>query len=236
MTNSGKIITISGLSACGKTTLLNMLREKYGVFVAPSASSLRDKSKTFNDISATLEENIEKQKYYFELDKKVSAIAKHAKEEGRIVLCDRDFLSALSHNYAVHQQSPDTSVYPWMVQAYTNAIKEGELIIPDKHIFLDVSIEERKRRKSSEPSRFRDNCFFEETFSGNMRDFYHGALQNIPSLWVKYDTMEEIDKIFEAVEQSKEENNASGHNLVNFLKGTIDDTRVNPYIGKYTGR
>lgn len=236
MTNNGKIITISGLSACGKTTLLNMLREKYGVFVAPSASSLRDKSKTFNDISATMEENIEKQKYYFELDKKVSAIASNAKNEGRIVLCDRDFLSALSHNYAVHQQSPETSVYPWMIQAYTDAIQSGELVIPDKHIFLDVSIEERKRRKSSEPSRFRDNCFFEETFSGNMQQLYRGALQSIPSLWVKYDSMEEIDKIFEVIEQNPEGNGVSGHDLINFLKGTLDDTRANPCIKKYTGR
>ena len=109
--NNNKIITISGLSACGKTTLLRKLRDRYGAFLVPSSSSLRDKNKNFQDISDSLEDNIVKQKYYFELDKRVSSIAQNAKNEGKLVFCDRDFLSALAHNYAVHQQFPETSVY-----------------------------------------------------------------------------------------------------------------------------
>lgn len=47
--NNNKIITISGLSACGKTTLLGKLRDRYGAFLVPSSSSLRDKNKNFQD-------------------------------------------------------------------------------------------------------------------------------------------------------------------------------------------
>lgn len=64
MMNNNKIITISGLSACGKTTLLGKLRDRYGAFLVPSSSSLRDKNKNFQDISDSLEDNIVKQKYY----------------------------------------------------------------------------------------------------------------------------------------------------------------------------
>lgn len=128
-------------------------------FLVPSSSSLRDKNKNFQDISDSLEDNIVKQKYYFELDKRVSSIAQNAKNEGKLVFCDRDFLSALAHNYAVHQQFPETSVYPWMIKAYSKALQHKELIIPDLHIFLDVSLNERIRRKQSDPERIRDNCF-----------------------------------------------------------------------------
>lgn len=114
MMNNNKIITVSGLSACGKTTLLRKLRDRYGAFLVPSSSSLRDKNKNFQDVSDSLEDNIVKQKYYFELDKRVSSIAQNAKNEGKLVFCDRDFLSALAHNYAVHQQFPETSVYPFI--------------------------------------------------------------------------------------------------------------------------
>lgn len=40
MMNNNKIITISGLSACGKTTLLGKLRDRYGAFLVPSSSFL----------------------------------------------------------------------------------------------------------------------------------------------------------------------------------------------------
>ena len=230
MMNNNKIITISGLSACGKTTLLGKLRDRYGAFLVPSSSSLRDKNKNFQDISDSLEDNIVKQKYYFELDKRVSSIAQNAKNEGKLVFCDRDFLSALAHNYAVHQQFPETSVYPWMIKAYSKALQHKELIIPDLHIFLDVSLNERIRRKQSDPERIRDNCFFDPIFSRNMETFYKGALQTIPSLWVDFNMDTTTEHIFSAVEKIQEQKTIKVENLINFIKDTMHDRRIDTYF------
>lgn len=232
MINNNKIIVISGLSACGKTTLLNDLRLRYGAFLAPSSSSLRDKSRNFNDISPTLEENIEKQRYYFELDKKVSSIAQNARNDGKLVMGDRDFLSALAHNYAVHQKCPQKSVYPWMVNAYSQALTKQELVIPDLHIFLDVSIEERLRRKNNDPERFRDDCFFESIFSRNMRNFYQKALQTIPSKWIDYNSKDGIKDVFSEIERAEKlPQPINPTNLINFLQDTVNDKKANSLTG-----
>lgn len=232
----GMYIVISGLSACGKTSFINKIKERQDARLVPSSSSLRDKTKKFDDISESYEATLKKQKYYFELDKSVSKIAANMKSQGGVVLGDRDFMSALSHNYAVNKKDPKISVYDWMAKSYAKALKSGELMTPDLHIFLDVPTNERKRRAEGEPSRFRDDCFFDEKFSSDMREFYQKALEFVPSKWIDYSDSNGVDRVIEAInsfDSSKQKSNNAG--LIKFLNESAKNDRGN-YIPIKNGR
>lgn len=134
------VIVVSGLSGSGKTTLISSLIGD-GTIGVPSASMLRRERYEYPDISPSKQDTLEKQRYYFNLDKKVSKIASEIYKSGRIAICDRDFLSAVAHNYAIHHTKNEISIYPWIVKNYVDALRNDELIVPDFHVFLDVPIE-----------------------------------------------------------------------------------------------
>lgn len=177
------IVVVSGLSGSGKTTLTSSILDDE-VICVPSASTLRRERYEFPDVSSSKKDALEKQRYYFELDKKVARIALEIYKTGRTAICDRDFLSALAHNYAIHRTKPEISVYPWLVKNYTDALRKDEFIIPDFHVFLDIPLTERKNRASKETNRERDSCFFDSDFCEHYTGFYKGALKCMPSLWL----------------------------------------------------
>lgn len=214
------IIVISGLSGSGKTTLTSFLQSA-GMLRVPSASTLRRERYEFPDVSPNKEAALQKQRYYFELDKKASQITLEIYKSGRTAVCDRDFLSALAHNYAMHNIAPQTSVYPWLVENYTKAINNDELAIPDFHIFLDVPLEERKKRAANETNRERDNCFFNPIFCSHYINFYKGALKCMPSLWLS-----EVSNDFSLnslnLTNSSCDKNKIKFSLINYINGTLN--------------
>ena len=101
---------------------------------------------------------------------------------------------------------------------------------------MDVSLNERIRRKQSDPERIRDNCFFDPIFSRNMETFYKGALQTIPSLWVDFNMDTTTEQIFSAVEKIQEQKTIKVENLINFIEGTMHDRRIDTYFRKNHSR
>mgnify|MGYP002861128425 CR=1 FL=1 len=218
------IIVVSGLSGSGKTTLTTSLLGS-GILRVPSASTLRRERYEFPDVSSTREAALLKQNYYFELDKKASQIAVEIHKNGRTAICDRDFLSALAHNYALHHTKPETSVYPWLVENYTKALENDELVMPDFHIFLDIPLEERKNRAIKEVDRERDSCFFDSDFCENYMNFYKGALKCMPSLWLST-----VPKNFSLnslnLESLPDHKKQSKKALVHYIKSTLNERNI----------
>lgn len=212
------IVVISGLSGAGKTTLAQSLSGQDRVFV-PSTSTMRRNRNEFPDISSSREDTLKKQQYYLELDKTASKIALNISNCGKTAICDRDFLSAIAHNYAVSKTNPNISIYPWIIQQYTQALQTGDLTIPDYHVFLDIPLEKRKEHAMHEMNRERDKCFFKPDFTHHYVSFYKGALSCLPSLWLS-----EIPKDFtfdslniKNVHQDKEQSKLF---LIKYLIGT----------------
>ena len=215
------IIVVSGLSASGKTTLTEALSGS-GICHVPSASTMRRERYEFADVSSSKEDSLRKQEYYFELDKKANGIARELNKCGRTAVCDRDYLSALAHNYAIHKTNPEVSVYPWMVERYTKALKDGELVVPDFHVFLDVPLEERRERAIKETGRDRDSCFFDPEFCRHYLDFYRGALKCMPSMWIS-----EAPKDFSpeslGLENLQNDKDKSKMSLIKYLERSLNE-------------
>ena len=215
------IVVISGLSGAGKTTLTNALLEK-GRELVPSTSTMRRNRNEFPDISSSREDTLKKQTYYLELDKIASKIAFNIYNHGRTAICDRDFLSALAHNYAIDKTDPSVSVYSWMVQHYVQALQKDDLIVPDYHIFLDIPLTERKKHAEHEKNRERDNCFFDQEFCAHYINFFRGALRCMPSLWLA-SVPDNFSLSSLNIDNATQDRNQSKSLLIQYLTGTTDD-------------
>jgi len=224
----GKLIVISGQSASGKTTLINRMKEEYSVAVTPRSTTFGDPAITFPEISPSLRETYQKQNYYFSLDCQASETAQTNREAHGLVFSDRDFMSALAHNYAIHRMRPEISVYPWMVHKYTQALKSGKLKQPDLHVFLDVSPEERKRRCQFDIDRKRDDCFFDPVFSSHIQSFYKRTLASSNSLWLDYENFMSSDEFIKAVITKAQTPQKDTAELINSLKATVNDKAIRP--------
>lgn len=207
----GKLIVISGLPACGKSTLIRKLQEKYNIITVPEHNEwVKGK---FPKVPENIEEKIEKQKFFLNLDMARYNWAMEHKDKADLIISDTDFTSPLAHNYAERWLLPDFNIYDWMVDEYLKQLNLKQLGLADYYIYLDVNFENRLKRRESDlqdTGRKRNDMFFTNPFPQNMRQFYYIMINDksprrcLPSAW--YDncksTEEATKDLWNLIEQA----------------------------------
>lgn len=198
----GKLIVISGLPACGKSTLIRKLKENYNVITVPEHNEwVKGK---FPKVPENIEEKIEKQKFFLNLDIARYNWAMENKEKADIIISDTDFTSPLAHNYAERWLLPNFNIYNWMVEEYIQQLNNQQLGLADYYIYLDVSFENRLARRQSDlenTGRKRNDMFFTNPFPQDMRQFHYIMINNesprkcLPSTW--YDNCKKVEEATE---------------------------------------
>ncbi len=181
-----RFIVISGLPASGKTTLINNLIDINAdiALVPEHVDWVKGK---FPPTPTNKQEKIDKQKFFLDLDIERYKWAQDKLQTHDIVISDTDFLSPLSHNYAERVLLPEFDIYEWMIEQYSNALKAGNLGLPDLYVYLDTSLDKRNEFRASDMERKRNEMFFTSPFPENMREFYyqlmHGECLN--NVWYR---------------------------------------------------
>ena len=203
----GKFVVISGLPASGKSTLIRALKEKYNIVIVPEHNEWVNNN--FPKKPENKQEKIEKQKFFLNLDIARYNWAMEHLNEADVVLSDTDFTSPLAHNYAERWQAGAFDIYKELVEEYGNCLKNGQLGLPDRYIYLDVSLDMRLNRRSEDfliTERKRNDLFFTSPFPQNMRHFYYLMMneesdkKSLPSVWYenqksKNEAMEDVWKM-----------------------------------------
>lgn len=195
----GKLIVISGLPASGKSTLIKNLKEKYNIITVPEHNEwVKGK---FPKVPENIEEKIEKQRFFLNLDIARYNWAMEHIDKADIIISDTDFTSPLAHNYAERWLLPDFNIYNWMVDEYIHQLEMKNLGLADYYIYLDVSFEERLKHREENfqrTGRKRNDMFFTPPFPQNMRRFHYILINNqsprkcLPSVW--YENNKTVDE------------------------------------------
>ena len=186
----GKFVVISGLPASGKSTLIKALKEKYNIVIVPEHNEWVNNK--FPKKPENKQEKIEKQKFFLNIDVARYNWAMEHLNEADVVLSDTDFTSPLAHNYAERWQEGAFDIYAELVDEYVSCLKTGKLGLADKYIYLDVSLDDRLKRRKEDfetTERKRNDLFFTLSFSQNMRYFYYQMMndaserKSLPAIW-----------------------------------------------------
>ena len=228
----GKLVVISGLPASGKSTLIRELKEQYNIISVPEHNEwVKGK---FPKVPENIEEKIEKQKFFLNLDIARYNWAMEHIDKAEIIISDTDFTSPLAHNYAERWLLPDFNIYDWMVDEYIEQIQNKKLGLADYYIYLDVSYENRLKRREEDfqkSGRKRNDMFFTNPFPRDMREFHYIMINNnsprrcLPSTW--YDNTKNIN---EAVSDlwniiSKVEKDEKQEETFNKFANSLQDTK-----------
>lgn len=228
----GKLVVISGLPASGKSTLIRELKEKYGVISVPEHNEwVKGK---FPKVPENIEEKIEKQRFFLNLDIARYNWAMEHLDKTDIIISDTDFTSPLAHNYAERWLLPDFNIYDWMVDEYIEQLKAKKLGLADYYIYLDVSFENRLKRREEDfqnSGRKRNDMFFTNPFPRDMREFHYIMINEnshrkcLPSTW--YDNTKDIreaaDDLWDII--SKVKKDETPEETFNKFANSLQDTK-----------
>ncbi len=172
-------LVISGLSAAGKTTLVQALGRLDSVLVVPEHVDWIGGSKNFPRFPENIQQKKDKQRFFMDLDRQRFQWVQDHLTQADIIVTDTDFTSPLAHNYAERWLYPELDVYNWLVDEYGAMLRKGEVGLADAYIYLDVPLEDRKKRRRKDwPARRRNDLFFKEPFPDQMRYFYWSLMHS----------------------------------------------------------
>ena len=230
----GKFVVISGLPASGKSTLIKALKEKYNVVIVPEHNEWVNNK--FPKKPENKQEKIDKQKFFLNLDVERYNWAMNHIDKADVVLSDTDFTSPLAHNYAERWQEGAFDIYAELVEEYGSYLREGKLGLPDKYIYLDVSLDDRASRRKEDfenTERKRNDLFFTPPFPQNMRHFYYQMMndeskrKSLPAVWYdnckrKEEALSDLWNIIAKIQKSAEQENMVDK-FINALNLTVND-------------
>jgi deoxyadenosine/deoxycytidine kinase len=186
-------VVIAGLSASGKTSLVQSLSGVPGFQMIPEHNDWIGGSKNFPPIPQTVEEKKAKQLFFLDIDLNRERWAQEHSNAAEVIVADADFLSPLAHNYGERWLYPGLDVFGWLVDQYTSALTSGQLVPADLYVYLDVSTEERRQRRAGDIRRRRNDVFFSGSLPDDMRRFYRSVLHPnsdracLPAIWHEND-------------------------------------------------
>ena len=172
---NGLHVVLTGLPACGKTSILNQLVARCNAHPIPELVEWIRGRIQLPPQPKTRAEKIAKQELLLSIDIERSRAARTALDETKLVVMDTDFTSALAYNAADKYRSPQLDVFDWLLDQHVEAIATGDLIHPDLYVCLDASIECRRDR-SLKDVRYRNAIFFNRAFSERMETYLHSAI------------------------------------------------------------
>jgi hypothetical protein len=224
----------SGLSATGKTTIVNRIGNSGLAITVPEHNDWIGGSHNFPKSPNTVNEKKEKQDFFLNIDLNRYKWAKDSIPSKKIIISDSDFTSTLAHNYAERWLYPHLDIYEWLVEKYC-CLLEDELLKPaDLYFFLDSTLTERKARRAIQyQQRKRNDIFFSGRFPNDMRRFYWILMHSdsprsvLPCLWLSYHDDIDIEekqireKITYWLSRKPPQINIS--QLVSVLRSTIND-------------
>ena len=136
----GKIIVITGLSACGKTTLARLLCKKLSFQYIKEHKDWLDNPRIPKS-PGTLIENKRKQLYFLNVFLQRQNYVNKLIDKGINVICDSDFTSALAFSYSNHFFNPHLDVYKYIAKKYIDYLDKKLLRFGDVYIYLDCSLD-----------------------------------------------------------------------------------------------
>lgn len=234
MQRMGRHFVFSGLSASGKTTVVNLLGKDPRVAVVPEHNDWIGGSQNFPKAPTTIEEKKSKQEFFLNIDQERHRWVVEHQPNMKFIISDADFTSPLAHNYAERWRYPDLDIYAWMVDRYCELLERGDLAPASFYVFLDATLHERNARRASEfARRKRNDMFFTGPFPDHMRHFYWILMHPdspraaLPSHWHQHrdSSAVEVARIRTMLdEQAAEPSQLTDiSRLVDTLRSTVND-------------
>lgn len=160
------LYVIEGTSNSGKSTTSQFLRVYSNVVVIPEFSDFSEAPKP----SKTLEEEIQNQKIFFEIEKKRMELVKENLHSGKIVFLERNFISILAVSYSFKKLGK--------YNAFDNAnelhqkMKESTWFLePSSYFFLSASYKEIINRNLTRGKELK-KVWLMESFNYYQKQFY----------------------------------------------------------------
>ena len=231
---TAKHFVIAGLSATGKTTIVNRIGRSGIAMTVPEHNDWIGGSHNFPKTPTTIKEKKDKQDYFLNIDLERYKWVKRHELHNKLIISDSDFTSPLAHNYAERWLYPDLDIYAWLIEKYCHLIENGQIKPADMYFFLDSTLIERKERRAIQyQQRRRNDIFFSGRFPSDMRKFYWILMHPdspravLPCLWHPYHNNLDIEEktIREKITHfsSKYTIKCNISKLVNVLRSTISD-------------
>ena len=193
-----KIIVVDGSSNAGKTTLCNMYSEKLeNVYIVPGASKfVKERSEEYPNgvpkIPKTKEEEIENQKFFFDLEFKRLKLANEMMRKGKNVIMDRNFLEILAVAYSLEKEEKYNGIYDNACKLYDLYQKEAKkqgLRLPDKYIILfaeQTTLEARNQTRNNILS----SEWMNKSLIDNQKEFFSKFFEKYKDQAISVDTTE----------------------------------------------
>lgn len=177
--NNGFHVVLTGMPACGKTSILNRLVASCNAHPIPELVEWIRGRIQLPPQPMTRAEKMAKQELLLSIDIERSHAAEAAFDDGNLVVTDTDFTSALAYNAADRNRASHLDVFDWLLDRYEQALEAGNLRYPNLYIFLNTSLECRLSRRVEDGDRIRNSIFFDPVFSEQMEGYLRESLTQL---------------------------------------------------------
>ncbi len=224
----GRIIVINGTSNAGKTTLCEGLeRNIQNIAIIPGASLFAkihsQKYSQIPGIPITAKEEMNNQKFFFELEIDRLIEANRLANLGKDVFMDRGILEILSVAYSFEKIKNWKGIYANACQLYKEfniIVDKNKISLPDEYIWLQASSEEvirrnkirqiERRQKLSENNWIETNLinrqieFFDKLLIPENKEKIHLVDTNYKN---KQEVLKKVSELFNLKEKEMEREN-----------------------------
>lgn len=172
-------VVLTGMPACGKTSMLNHLVTRCEAHPIPELVEWIRGRIQLPPQPTTQAEKIAKQELLLDIDIERSCAAQAALSKGEVVIMDTDFTSVLAYNAADRHRALHLDVFDWLLNQHEQALDAGKLQYPNLYVHLKASLECRISRRLEDGDRTRNSIFFEPAFSEQMEAYLNESLTRL---------------------------------------------------------
>lgn len=197
-------IAIEGSDACGKTTQLNLLKEKFSdriTFTKEPGSPYIDTCKAIREVLLNVDNEMSPvtEAMLYAADRHEHLLSVKEWLEKRPVVSDRSIFSSLAYQPSYRQIT---------VEDVADINKRNmDLLMPELVIFLELSSEERERRLENRNEQL-------DRLELNSKEFFEEINKNYPEAFAKYaeevviiDASQDVETIHETIVKILKERN-----------------------------
>ncbi len=206
-TSKGLYLAVEGIDGSGKTTQVAKLQEyflKQGKEVVRTREPRKDKESLIGELiqkilyGKTTIPPVAFQ-YLFSADREMhhEDVILPALKEGKIVVSDRCFWSAIPYGIMDREGSVDTNTGNWLMVAQSILSMYHQFTVPDFTFYLDVPLEtamKRLQKSDGQKEIYEDKEKLKKTIMG-----YQWLLQEFPKEFTVIDALKPVEEVTEEI-------------------------------------